>query len=126
MENVAGTPKADTLRGSDLANELSGDAGDDMVWGNGGADVIVGGRGNDQMWGGAGADRFEFASEWGDDLIRDFEVGIDRLDLTGRSGSDAPPKIGIQSTSLGLLVTCGEQSILLAGVTALHAGDLLV
>ena len=126
VENVGGTRYADSLKGSELANELLGDDGNDLLWGNGGADVIVGGRGNDQMWGGAGADRYEFASGWGDDRIADFEVGIDKLDFTGLTGPEALLKIGIQSTPLGVLVTCGEQSILLAGVTAIPAHDLLM
>jgi Ca2+-binding RTX toxin-like protein len=123
IDNVEGTRYADTLKGNGYANELVGNAGNDQIWGYGGNDRIVGGTGDDQLWGGTGGDRYEFARGWGDDRVGDFEVGIDKLDLRALAG--VPLKIGVQATNLGMLVTAGEDSILLLGVTALAPGDLL-
>jgi Ca2+-binding RTX toxin-like protein len=52
-----GTPQADLMAGTDLADTLSAGGGDDFVIGNGGNDRISGGRGSDQMFGDAGNDR---------------------------------------------------------------------
>ena len=125
IDNAWGTIDADSLKGSAFVNVLMGDGGNNSIWGNGGNDVISGGYGDDQMWGGAGADRFEFLSGWGDDQIHDFQPGTDQLDLTGLTGAEAMLKIGVQSTAFGVVVACGQQSILLSGVAALQAGDLL-
>jgi Ca2+-binding RTX toxin-like protein len=47
IENVTGGAGADTLRGDDLANILSGGGGNDVLRGGGGADVLDGGAGAD-------------------------------------------------------------------------------
>jgi Ca2+-binding RTX toxin-like protein len=68
---------------------LFGLVGSDVLRGFAGDDVIAGGAGKDVMYGGSGADRFVFAA--GDnglggalrDVIKDFEPGIDKIDLTG-------------------------------------------
>jgi Ca2+-binding RTX toxin-like protein len=58
IENVVGSPFADTLIGNAAANRLVGEGGDDKLLGGGGNDVLDGGTGNDVMVGGAGADTF--------------------------------------------------------------------
>ena len=88
----------DTLYGHEGDDTLLGGAGDDFLAGQEGNDVVDGGAGNDTLgWGGyghdtltggSGADRFYTGAwEWTDQqvgtvLIRDFESGIDVLDLT--------------------------------------------
>ena len=76
-----------TLEGTaDL--DLTGNAAANILIGNDGANVITGGAGIDKLTGGKGADTFVFAT--GDtgataghrDLIADFEVGIDKIDLS--------------------------------------------
>ena len=47
FENAIGTTGNDVISGSDAANTLIGDFGDDMLAGGNGDDVIRGGRGND-------------------------------------------------------------------------------
>ena len=62
-----------------------------MVIGGSGSDIIYGGGGNDTMTGGTeeggdgDQDIFVFgSSSYGDhDVITDFEVGIDKIDMTG-------------------------------------------
>ena len=58
IENVVGSPFADTLIGNAVANRLVGAGGDDKLLGGGGDDLLEGGAGNDLMVGGAGADTF--------------------------------------------------------------------
>jgi VCBS repeat-containing protein len=55
---VAGTGNAlaNTIRGTEGANSLSGLAGNDRLYGEGGADVLDGGDNNDSLYGGADGD----------------------------------------------------------------------
>lgn len=85
MFGGAGNDYAHGGTGDDM---LSGDAGTDKLVGGAGADIISGGLGNDHLWGGdfaadGGADVFVFGPGDGRDHIHDFEVGTDRIDLTG-------------------------------------------
>lgn len=57
----------DLLRGTDLAETLTGYAGSDTILGAGGNDKIFGGMGGDQLSGGAGADTL--LGEAGDDMM---------------------------------------------------------
>ena len=108
IENAAGTGTNDTLLGSDVANRLWGDsgndvlkgfAGNDRLYGENGNDNLSGGSGNDQITGGtgtdtliggSGADRFIFTainqSVNGSrrDVITDFRASEgDLIDLSG-------------------------------------------
>lgn len=80
INGVIGGSGNDTLIGSDGNNTLIGGAGDD---------VLIGGLAADLLTGGAGADTFVFSSLLDSrfpndsDRITDFEVGIDKLDLSG-------------------------------------------
>jgi Ca2+-binding RTX toxin-like protein len=68
----------------------TGNALDNIIIGNEGNNVLTGGAGADKLTGGAGADTFAFSN--GDaavgqrDLITDFVVGTDKLDLAGIDG----------------------------------------
>ena len=89
VESVYGSSRADTLIGSSGANTLSGAAGNDTIRGGGGADRIHGGDGVDTMYGESGADIFVFQStaestpSLGGDTVKDFQKGLDRIDLSG-------------------------------------------
>lgn len=62
----------DVLRGGSGADRLFGGRGDDILDGNAGDDVLTGGR---------GADQFVFFAGSGTDRVRDFEQGVDVIDL---------------------------------------------
>ena len=71
---------------------IYGGSGNDSMKGNGGNDTLLGGAGNDTLRGGpgddiatgdAGADIFVFALGDGTMRMTDFEVGIDRLAISG-------------------------------------------
>ena len=65
------------------ANSLRGNSGDNVLAGGVGADSLDGRGGADKLIGGADADRFIFATGFGKDTIKDFEDGIDVIDLSG-------------------------------------------
>lgn len=72
----------DTLRGGTGDDQLYGDAGNDRLFGEAGKDTFHGEAGDDALFGGADADRFEFVGTGFDhDRIKDFEIGIDVLDM---------------------------------------------
>jgi Ca2+-binding RTX toxin-like protein len=56
IENVNGSPHADTLRGNALANRLDGKAGIDTLIGEAGNDTLIGGLDVDVISGGLGTD----------------------------------------------------------------------
>jgi Ca2+-binding RTX toxin-like protein len=56
IENLTGSPNADTLVGDGGSNELSGQDGEDSLKGGGGSDTLYGLSGNDELKGGGGAD----------------------------------------------------------------------
>ncbi len=77
--------------GGDGSDRLIGGAQDDLLWGNAGNDVLSGGNGKDILAGGVGrdeltgggdADVFIFSDEAAQDVVTDFELGLDRLDLS--------------------------------------------
>jgi Ca2+-binding RTX toxin-like protein len=75
-----------TLTGNDGANGLWGGSGDDSLVGGAGADTLHDGNGDDTMAGGTVADAFVFADQYGyRDVITDFAVGTDKIDLRGTS-----------------------------------------
>lgn len=71
----------DWLSGATAQDRLDGGAGADRLEGGAGADRLIGGAGNDVLRGGTGADTFVFADTFGHDLIEDFRIGADQLEL---------------------------------------------
>jgi Ca2+-binding RTX toxin-like protein len=100
IEDVLGTAMEDVIRGHWAANFfngygeddiLSGRAGNDSMFGNDGNDVLYGGRDNDVLEGGTGedmlfgnssADIFYIDKICDHDVIRDYQRGVDKIDLT--------------------------------------------
>ncbi|MEO0677276.1 MAG: calcium-binding protein [Pseudomonadota bacterium] len=97
-DNLRGGGGDDELRGEKNNDTLLGGAGDDALFGGSGRDLLMGGSGDDTLSGstgqdtligGSGADTFVFSStadslnSQSRDIIRDFEIGIDHIDLSG-------------------------------------------
>jgi Ca2+-binding RTX toxin-like protein len=75
-------------KGTDVANMLVGNKGDNALKGFAGNDVLNGGRGNDILAGGADADIFILVERGGRDVVTDFAFGEDKVDLTSQGVID--------------------------------------
>jgi Ca2+-binding RTX toxin-like protein len=82
-DRLSGNEGDDFLAGGSGNDRLFGNAGVDRLWGNNGDDLLDGGAGADILVGGAGRDTFVLRRRDGSDLIRDFQIGKDVLDLRG-------------------------------------------
>ncbi|MFO7854584.1 MAG: M10 family metallopeptidase C-terminal domain-containing protein [Paracoccaceae bacterium] len=88
-DDLFGGAGRDKLKGGRGDDSLDGGDGRDKLFGGAGDDLLDGGLGRDVMRGGAGADVFLYDSAEDSprgrdkDKIRDFEPGVDLLDLSG-------------------------------------------
>lgn len=114
--------------------------GDDIVRGGDGADILLGHNGNDRLIGQAGTDRMKGGS--GDDVIvtstgsgldivYDFTIGEDRIDVSGLGFTDFAAEIAsIWRTVNGraLMEMGGGDRLLLVGIdhTTLTADDFIL
>lgn len=87
VENVTGSTGNDQIIGDDKDNTLIGLNGDDEISGGEGDDILFGG--DEANSGGSSSDTFIFINDdgrnevfHGQDVIMDFEVGIDVIDLS--------------------------------------------
>lgn len=92
--SIIGSAYGDLFTGGSGRDMISGGAGSDLLRGGAGNDVLDGGGGRDRLYGGTGDDvfRFDHAADSGAgsqarDVIYDFDVKTDLLDLTGVSAS---------------------------------------
>ncbi|OJF91698.1 M10 family metallopeptidase C-terminal domain-containing protein [Pararhizobium antarcticum] len=86
-----GTADSDLLFGGTKADTLKGSYGNDSLYGGEGNDILFGGEGADTLYGQGGSDTFKMVQkESARDIIMDFQVGIDRIDLSafGVTGFD--------------------------------------
>lgn len=90
---------ADTMQGTGGEDQLNGGNGNDVLFGQGGHDWLFGGngddrlvggdgrdrleggRGDDRLEGGSGGDLFVIGKSGGDDLVVDFQRGVDKIFL---------------------------------------------
>ncbi|MGE4325207.1 MAG: tandem-95 repeat protein [Pseudodonghicola sp.] len=105
---LIGGQGSDLLKGGKGADTLFGGHGDDLLSGGAGRDTLIGGRGDDILTGGGGADVFVFAGQSGQDMITDFEVGVDTLELSGFDSIGAVMDAAIE-TDGGLLIDLGAR-----------------
>jgi len=82
-DTVYGGKGNDVVRGGKNDDLILGSLGDDSLFGNPGNDTLIGGQGNDSLIGGIGNDLFVLGPATGVDTIADFQVGQDRLGLSG-------------------------------------------
>ncbi|MDZ8027622.1 MAG: choice-of-anchor D domain-containing protein [Nostoc sp. DedQUE11] len=73
----------DYLSGNNGNDTIFGGISDDKLYGNAGNDWLYGGKGNDTLTGGSGYDNFVLALGEGTDSILDFELGKDKIALSG-------------------------------------------
>jgi Ca2+-binding RTX toxin-like protein len=104
------------LNGQGHDDMLVGGASDNALFGNGGDDILIDGYGTDELTGGAGADTFVFGADGQSDSIRDFEYGVDRIDLSAVPMLYGPSQLSVGSHNWGA-------RLMLPGVDALQGGS---
>ncbi|TCM65163.1 calcium-binding protein [Rhizobium sp. BK068] len=82
LDTIHGQDGDDTIYGLGNKDALYGQAGNDILFGGDGDDIIVGGDGDDFLVGGGGTDTFAFDPSNGQDWIDDFDVGVDKIDVS--------------------------------------------
>ena len=71
----------DQLYGANGNDTLIGGDGNDRIYGGAGNDVLTGGTGNDYLEGGAGSDIYIFGSNFGHDVINNYDSSGNREDI---------------------------------------------
>ncbi len=108
-----GTDGNDSTEGGSGQDRISLGDGDDTLAGLSGEDLLQGGRGKDQLFGGADSDEFYFtASRNSRDVVKDFELGLDRLVFQGLSLSD----LSVATAGGGTVISWSGGSVRLNGI----------
>ncbi|WP_286828041.1 MULTISPECIES: putative Ig domain-containing protein [Kordiimonas] len=80
-DQVFGATGDDVIIGGGGNDLIFGGSGNDLVEGGSGDDTVWAGDGNDTLGGGSGADTFIFGRVSGNDIITDFDLAEDSLNL---------------------------------------------
>ncbi|MBL3704832.1 hypothetical protein GI582_19205 [Sulfitobacter sp. BDSS02] len=145
-DELCGGMGDDRLKGGKGVDVLNGEDGDDLLFGGRGRDTINGGAGSNHLTGGGGRDTFVFDAigRGGENTVRDFTTGKDKIDLTGVSEFDLELKVnGTFAVSMATVISVQETdgtlievdrdgdehsdlSIFLSQVFELREGDFLL
>lgn len=114
----------DVLFGGSGNDQLFGGDGNDRLNGEAGSDTLTGGTGSDVFTGGGEADIFRFSGASGVDVVTDFQLGVDKLDITGNL-SVILSKVVYDADSALVTLSTGN-TVDLSGITGgLTLGDLM-
>ena len=101
-------------RGDDL---IDGGLGNDLLKGGKGNDRLVGGSGDDLLKGGKGNDTFSFANGFGDDTIKGFRPGKDKIAFDDNVFANfADLRSAAAEHDGGLTIDAGDSSVFLSGI----------
>lgn len=100
----------DVLIGGTGSDILFGHLDNDVLVGGAGNDWMHGGAGNDTMTGGAGTDTFVYdnVSAIGFDIITDFVIGEDKIDVSALNVPGAATAAGFSSAAAFLLTYAAQ------------------
>lgn len=99
---LVGDAGNDFIEGGNGRDFLEGGEGDDVLRGDGSLDNLHGGNGDDTLYGGDGRDTFQFLlGETGRDTIKDWEDGLDELDLTSFGFTDFDTQVKVLAVNVG-------------------------
>ncbi|HAN73466.1 MAG TPA: hypothetical protein DCQ51_05365 [Planktothrix sp. UBA8407] len=114
----------DLLFGNQENDNLFGDLGNDSLYGGQGDDLLDGGEGDDQLFGdvgndiligGKGRDRFYIAANTGVDIINDFTLGEDQIQLTDGLIFNQLQITTVDGNTIIKLANTGEELVKLLG-----------
>ncbi|MCP4047000.1 MAG: hypothetical protein GY732_13555, partial [Gammaproteobacteria bacterium] len=140
-DTLNGGDDSDDLRGGGGEDILNGDGGNDYLYGENLSDTLNGGAGNDVLTGGIGSgvldgymDTFVYedtaAGGGGFDRIKDFENGIDVIDLQSFSFASFADVTAISSdAATGLRINAGGGDVLFVEnfyLASFDAGDVII
>lgn len=80
-DTLRGGTGKDKLFGSSGKDYLDGGEGNDSLNGGSGNDTLYGGAGKDTLFGGTGKDIFVYVSGTGNDVIKDYTAGQDKIQI---------------------------------------------
>jgi Ca2+-binding RTX toxin-like protein len=106
----AGSIRFYTL-GTDASNKILGHEGDDRVFAGGGDDIIDTGAGYDRITTGEGADIVAFGTGYGTNIVYDFDIALDSIELTNLQAASLTYK-QYNGTDLELRTESGDRLIL--------------
>ncbi|MES2494468.1 MAG: hypothetical protein V4579_14490 [Pseudomonadota bacterium] len=115
--------------GNELNNELTGNESTNWLLGGAGDDVINGKTGNDVLFGQTGADIFVFQRGTGGDVVGDFVIAQDKIEIVGIFASfDEMRGHFVQVGSDGAIDLGYGDTVVMTGVTManLTASDFLI
>ncbi|MCF6220211.1 MAG: hypothetical protein L3J65_03780 [Robiginitomaculum sp.] len=81
VDILIGAEGSDELYGGTGEDYITGGASVDYIYGGDGKDYIIGGAGDDHLYGGGGEDIFVIMGGAGNDIIFDFEIGVDYIEF---------------------------------------------
>jgi Ca2+-binding RTX toxin-like protein len=133
VENAVLQGNTPFAAGNELGNALTVSAAETWLLGNGGNDILNGMAGNDVLFGdlpgGIGQDRFVFEPGTGADVIGDFHLGEDKIDLSAYGLSFAQLQtLFVQNGGAGAIQLTNGDVVMLQGVTMsqLSASDFIL
>ncbi|ANT63815.1 hypothetical protein AYJ57_25410 (plasmid) [Salipiger sp. CCB-MM3] len=118
-DTVLGGNGNDRVNGGVGNDRLLGGDGHDSLVGGGGKDTLIGGADDDTLRGNGGADTFVFETKVGNDIISDFRVGNDLIDLSGNGEFASFAELKSSAVTVNgdtLVLLEGDNSITINGV----------
>ncbi|WP_062762132.1 calcium-binding protein [Falsirhodobacter sp. alg1] len=110
IEDIMASEERDVVFGNDIANQIYGQGGNDLLRGFGGDDTLDGGAGNDTLIGGAGAD---------------FLVGGDGKDMVNYVDSPIGLVIDLARPGTNTGIAAGDVYISIENVVGSKKGDMI-
>ena len=123
MDTISGGMGNDNINGGSNPDILTGGDGNDTIRGEHGGDIIDGGAGSDNLFGGnsGGRDTFVLMTDLTTterDIIRDFELGTDRLGVSDLSIVNELSVMSNANNTASIITNgSGEQVAILTGVS---------
>lgn len=122
---VTGSAAGEYLRGSGGIDVIDGKGGDDRIEGRGGSDWLIDGAGRDVLTGMGGQDVFRFVEDDTWDVITDYGVGYDMIDLRDYAGVSSMADITLTEDCTGVKISVNNDNILImnSGLTEYRVSD---